>query len=93
MTGLVCNKLTNYNLLQASIASSPFSYLDEFNNRCYNLYILASAYQISDFQQINSIVYDANNCSFNYFKICVKENRDFWPPKFECNSCEAGKFI
>ena len=93
-TGLLCNQksITNDALIGA-LMKSPNKYVDSSNNVCYNLVVLASFRQTISNDELKWINYNSQNCSFNYFKVCLN--------KFNCNSnpialdkkntCETGK--
>ena len=80
LNGVLCVKPTiNLFDLENRIRSSTLSYLDEFNNVCYNLNIFASTEPITN---LNLIEFDLKNCSFNYFKMCVPKIETPTPPVF-----------
>jgi hypothetical protein len=80
-SGLMCVKQhVDKKKLACDIATSEYSYLDEFSSICYNLYVHASSQSTCDVN-VYSTLYDCSDCSFNYFKVCVSEvNLD--GPKF-----------
>jgi hypothetical protein len=85
-TGLMClNTGVDKRRLACDIVTSPYSYLDELGNVCYNMYVYASAQSTCDFYSPNSVfattLYDPSDCSFNTFKVCVSDV-NFYPPQF-----------
>ncbi len=90
--GLIClNDFVNYQNLLLSLIKSPFRYLDKYNKLCYNLLLFASKRPLTPIELSNT-VYNSNNCSFNYLKICLNDfNSNYNPPLFNNNqTCEAG---
>ncbi len=78
-SGLVCLKQgVDKKRLACDIATSRNSYLDEFSNICYNLYLYASV-QSSCNANLYSTLYDCSDCSFNYFKVCVNDVNYYGP--------------
>ncbi|CAF0895518.1 unnamed protein product [Brachionus calyciflorus] len=69
-SGLLCinSSFTRQNVVDL-ITKSAQGYIDEFDNLSYNLNIVATKREIKSKDELASLQYDKNNCSFNYFKI------------------------
>ena len=94
ITGTLCKtNLISNNQLIREIVNSTFRYLDELGHICVNLYVFASRREIRYQTELNSIVFDPKNCSFNIIKICIdKKDFNFNPPCLNKTvHCEAGK--
>lgn len=90
ITGLVCTNAPNNDRLKQAMAISRFTYVDKFNYQCYNLLLFTTTNRIVSRDELRSINYDLNNCSFSYMKICMENfNSNYWPildPFYTCES-------
>ena len=89
--GILCYTAYGTNLMQ-KIINSRMSYIDplNLNYTSYNLNILASNILIS---QSQSIAYQPNNNSFNYFKVCVSNSKYVLQTSNGTSKCQNGTNI
>ena len=81
-SGLLCIKqFVKLPSLACSIVTSPYNYVDEFNNICYDLNLYAS---IDSSFNLKLNPYDCNDCAYTNYKVCVNDI-NLYGPKFSQN--------